>query len=81
MGNWTSSSLLDFLVDWISSYLEWAKEPLPETIDYQLWFWFLFANGLQLLQLFYGWEMPKETGKQWRERCLKFDKQDSWWRV
>ena len=64
---------------WLA-YIDWVKEPLPETIDYQLWFWFLFANGLQFLQLFGEWEMPEETGKQWRERCRKFDDEDSWWR-
>jgi len=67
-------------MDYWTAYIERAKEPLPVTIDYHLWVWFLFANSLQLLQLFYGWEMPKETGKQWQARCRKFDEQDSWWR-
>ena len=67
-------------MDYWTAYIEWAKEPLPATIDYHLWFWFLFANGLQFLQLFGEWEMPEETGKQWQARCRKFDEQDSWWR-
>lgn len=70
-------------MDYWLAYVEWAKEPLPETIDYHLWFWFLVGNTLQFIP-FVTWmneEWPNETGKQWRERCLKFDEQDSWWKI
>lgn len=59
-----------------------SQQPLEyQYVEAHLWFWFLVANGLQLLQLFYSWEMPKETGKQWKARCRKFDDEDSWWKI
>jgi len=69
------------MMDYWDFFVIRSQQPLEyQYVEEHLWFWFLFANGLQLLQLFHSWKMPEETGKQWQARCRKFDDEDSWWR-
>lgn len=71
------------MIDYWNQYIELAKEPLPSTIDYHLWFWFIIGNTLQFIPLikWINTDWPNETGEEWVARCRNFDKQDSWWKL